>query len=100
MPRLQAAKWALMLDKTYDEISKLVGLREEQNIFWGKAAVLVFKDQDRFRLVEAETFGQLVPLKVTGMCHPVGPKVFISCYRASEDDELAATHRERFAVTR
>ena len=91
MPRLQAAKWALMLDKTYDEISKLVGLREGQNIFWGKAAVLVFKDQDRFRLVEAETFGQLVPLKVTGMCHPVGPKVFISCYRAAEDDEVAAT---------
>ncbi len=91
MPRLQAARWALMLDKTYDEISKLVGLREDQNIFWGKAAVLVFKDQDRFRLVEAETFGQLVPLKVTGMCHPVGPKVFISCYRAADDDELAAT---------
>jgi len=91
MPRLQAARWALMLDKTYDEISKLVGLREDQNIFWGKAAVLVFKDQDRFRLVEAETFGQLVPLKVTGMCHPVGPKVFIICYRAADDDELAAT---------
>ena len=59
MPRLQAAKWALMLDKIYDEISKLVGLRDGTNIFWGKSAVLVFKDQDRFRLVEAETFGQL-----------------------------------------
>ena len=91
MPRLQAAKWALMLDKTYEEISKLVGLRDRRNIFWGKAAVFVFKDQDRFRLVEAESFGQLVPLKVTGMCHPVGPKVFISCYRSAEDDELAAT---------
>ena len=91
MPRLQAARWALMLDKTYDEISRLVGLGDGRNIFWGKAAVLVFKDQDRFRLVEAETFGQLVPLKVMGMCHPVGPKVFISCYRAADDDELAAT---------
>ncbi len=91
MPRLQAAKLARMLDRTYDEISKLVGLRDGRNIFWGKAAVLVFKDQDRFRLVEAETFGQLVPLKVTGMCHPVGPKVFISCYATADDDELAAT---------
>ena len=91
MPRLQAAKLARMLDRTYDEISRLVGLRDGRNIFWGKAVVLVFKDQDRFRLVEAETFGQLVPLKVTGMCHPVGPKVFISCYATADDDELAAT---------
>lgn len=91
LPRLKAAKWARMLDRTYDEISKIVGRRDGRNIFWGKAAVLVFKDQDRFRLVEAETFGQLVPLKVTGMCHPVGPKVFISCYATAQDDELAAT---------
>ncbi len=91
MPRLKAAKLARMLDRTYDEISKLVGFRDDRNIFWGKVAVLVFKDQDRFRLVEADTFGQLVPLKVTGMCHPVGPKVFISCFATADDDELAAT---------
>ena len=91
MPRLTAAKWARMLERTYDEVSNLVGPFADENIFWGKAVIYVFKDQDRFRLVEAETFKQLVPLKVKGLCHPVGPKVFITCFQSSDNSQLAAT---------
>ena len=91
IPRLSAAKWARMLERTYDEVSNLVGPFDSENIFWGKAVVYIFKDQDRFRLVEAETFKQLVPLKVKGLCHTVGPKVYISCYESSDKSQLART---------
>ena len=91
IPRLSAAKWARMLERTYDEVASLVGPFDSDNIFWGKALVYIFKDQDRFRLVEAETFKQLVPLKVKGLCHAVGPKVYISCYESSDKSQLART---------
>ncbi len=91
IPRLAAAKWARMLERTYDEVANLVGPFDNENIFWGKAVVYIFKDQDRFRLVEAETFRQLVPLKVKGICHTVGPKVFISCFQSTDNSQLAGT---------
>jgi hypothetical protein len=90
MPRAEAAIWAHQLDKAYEQLAKIFRLNPNENIFWGKAVVLVFTDRDRFRLVEADAFGHLVPNAVQGICHFRGPQVFLNLCRSSDDDDFAA----------
>jgi len=91
MPRAEIAKWARQLDHMYRRLAVIFDLHEQTNIFWGKAVIFVFGEQDRFRLVEAEAFGHLTPLSVSGLCHYRGPKTFVSFYRQPDDLQFAAT---------
>ncbi|UCD75263.1 MAG: cell envelope integrity protein TolA [Phycisphaerales bacterium] len=91
MPREEGARWALRLEDLYRRMLAMFGRDEKADIFWGKATVLVFSEQDRFRMVEADAFGQLVPSWVTGLCHFDGPKVFINCHHGSDDHAFAAS---------
>jgi hypothetical protein len=90
MPRPESARWAAELDRMYERLARIFDLPEGENIFWGKAVVFVFRDRDRFRIVEAESFGQLAPRWSAGLCHPIGPKVFVNFYRQPTDREFAA----------
>jgi hypothetical protein len=90
MNRAETVKWAAELDNMYRRLLRIFELASGTNIFWGKAVIFVFNDQDRFRLVEAESFGHLVPLSVGGLCHFRGPKVFVSFYRQPDDLSFAA----------
>jgi hypothetical protein len=90
MPRPESARWAAELDRMYARLARIFDLPEGENLFWGKAVIFVFRDRDRFRIVEAESFGQLVPRWSAGLCHPIGPKVFVNFYRQPTDREFAA----------
>ncbi|MHC4415385.1 MAG: hypothetical protein ACYS0G_08890 [Planctomycetota bacterium] len=89
LPRLAAAGLAGQLDTVCERLGGITRLAEGENVFWGKAVVLIFRDRDRFRLVEAEAFDQLVPAEAVGICHPVGPKVFLNFYSAADEQALA-----------
>jgi hypothetical protein len=89
MPRQETARWANELDLMYKKLAERFRLPEGENIFWGKAVIFVFTERDRFRMVEAESFGQLVTDWVEGLCHPIGPKVFVSFYRPPQDAKFA-----------
>jgi hypothetical protein len=92
--RPEAAPWVIQLERARDALGVLLSAGEPPGRsggaapqVWGKVVVLVFKDQDRFRLVEAESFKQLVPQATIAVCHPSGPKAFV-CMHKSEDGEL------------
>ena len=97
-PREDAARWALHLEDLHVLLARRFGLPHEERVFWGKAVVFVFTERDRFVLVEAEAFRQLVPRHVSAVCHPVGGKVFVNAHvvddPAAFDDALfrAAVH--------
>jgi hypothetical protein len=86
---LEIARLATRLEAISARLAGLLGVDEDRNVFWGKAVVFYFADHDRFRMVEAESFGQLVPQQAVGICHPVGPKVFLS-FRARADGGMPA----------
>jgi hypothetical protein len=77
-PPLEVARLATRLEATSARLAGLLGVDEKRNFFQGKAVVFFFSDHDRFRLVEVESFGHLVPRGVSGICHPDGPKVFLN----------------------
>ncbi|HWB19411.1 MAG TPA: hypothetical protein VG711_03855 [Phycisphaerales bacterium] len=61
------------LDRAYKNLADLFQLPAGANIFYGKAVVFIFRDPDRFHLVETSLFQQLVPRAVTAVCHPGDP---------------------------
>jgi len=90
MSRRESQKWARQLDEMYYRLADRFDMPKTENIFWGKAVIFVFKSRDRFRLVEAEAFGQLAADWADGLCHPIGPKVFVNFYRQRPDEIFAA----------
>ncbi len=78
LPSIDAARLAMRLESVYERLAGMLGADRSGNRFWGKAVILYFADSDRLRLVEAESFGQLVGRETLGICHPVGAKVFIN----------------------
>jgi hypothetical protein len=86
LPRAEAAQWVMKLEKAMEVLDRVLGGQANGfRGFWGKATVFVFKEQDRFRLVEADAFKHLVPQAAVGVCHPAGPKISI-CLRYLDDD--------------
>ena len=77
------------LDQIYRKIATLLDLPEVQgrpiNLFWGKAVVIIAGEEGQFRLIEAHGFNQKVPAGVVGLCHSIGPKVFVNTYRTPDD---------------
>jgi hypothetical protein len=53
---------------------------------WGKIAVFIWREHDRFKMAEAESFRHLVPNAAVAVCHFSGPRAFINAWR-NEDDE-------------
>ncbi len=91
---LDRARLATRLETVYDHLADLFWLDEADSVFGGRAVVLYIADPDRFRLVEAESFDQLVPRSTMGICHPIGPKVFINLTGDVESEAFrAATAR-------
>jgi len=90
LPPIDVARLAIRLESVYSLLTDVVGVDQAANRFWGKAVVLYFSDPDRFRLVEAESFSQLVDTSTLGICHPVGAKVFINLTGDAGGDEFGA----------
>jgi hypothetical protein len=90
LPAIKVARLANRLESVYSIMDDLFGADLNGNRFWGKAVVLYFADSDRFRLVEAESFDQLVDRDVLGICQPVGAKVFINLTGDVASDAFSA----------
>ena len=78
LPSINVARLANRLESVYEIMDELFGADVTGNRFWGKAVVLYFTDSDRFRLVEAESFDQLVSTPLGGAIFDGGAKVFIN----------------------
>ena len=89
MPPLETARLASRLEAIHERLAGLLGVDPGWNFFRGKAVVFVFGDQDRFRLVEAESFDQLVSRGTVGICHPTGSSVFLSFCGSADAETLA-----------
>lgn len=87
----ETAILARELDEMYAEVGKILGLPPGLNLFWGKASILICSSKDQFRLIEAQAFNQMIPEGVTGLCHCIGPRVFVNMYRQSDDYQFGAT---------
>jgi hypothetical protein len=94
---LELARLATRLEGITAHLAGVLGVDERRNVFWGKAVVLCFADPDQFRMVEAESFDQLVPRQAVGICHPVGPEVFL-CFRTDGRGTVPAWELAREAV--
>ena len=90
LERLEAARWMFAADGLVRRLKVLFGLGEDERVFWGQAVLFLFREQDRFRLMEADAFDQLVPRKVIGVCHPRDQRVFLNFHRADGDEVLLA----------
>lgn len=89
MPRRETAKWALELDRMYKVLARTFELEPGANIFWGKAVIFVFNERQTFVDVERDVFRQLLSNDTQGICHPIGPKVFVNFYRQPDDMDFA-----------
>jgi hypothetical protein len=91
LSRREAATWIKELDLMYGRLAAQFLVEPGENVFWGKAVVFVFTERDRFQLVEAESFQHLPPEWESGVCHPVGPKVFLCLHRTPDTPTFSRT---------
>jgi hypothetical protein len=82
---------ARCLDAMYEAVLELFGIPPGLNLFWGKAVVLLQPNQEKFRLVEQAAFGQMTPPGVVGLCHQIGPQVFVNIFWIDDQDLFDST---------
>jgi len=88
-PRTTAARWTVLIEKAIGNSVLVLGDEQRQHFrgIWGKLVVIVFTNQEAFRLAEATSFHQLVPLNAVAIAHPAGPRTFIMAWQ-HEDTAL------------
>jgi len=82
---------ARSLDAMYEKVLELFGIPAGLNLFWGKAVVLLTPSEDTFRLVETAGFKTMTPKGVVGLCHQVGPAVFVNMFWSNDQDRFDST---------
>ncbi len=82
---------ARSLDAMYEKVLELFGIPAGLNLFWGKAVVLLQPSEEKFRLVEQAAFGAMIPRGVVGLCHQVGPQVFVNIFWTDDQDRFDST---------
>ena len=87
----KTASIARDLDLMYAKVADMLGIPSTFNLFWGKAVILICRDNDRFRLIETQAFNQMTPPGVTGLCHCVGPQVFVNTFYAPDELRFFST---------
>jgi len=55
---------------------------------WGKIVVFIWKEQDRFKMVEAESFRHLVSNATVGVCHFTGPRAIVNMRDVDDEEEF------------
>jgi hypothetical protein len=82
------------LDRMYLDVAQLLGLPvtsgKPLNLFWGKASIIICADEDQFRLIEAQAFNQMTPRGVLGLCHCMGPRVFVNTFRDPDEQKFSS----------
>jgi hypothetical protein len=89
LPDAETRELVRYLDRMYLDVAELLGLPgtagKPLNLFWGKASIIICADQDQFRLIEAQAFNQMTPKGVLGLCHCMGPRVFVNTFLDPDD---------------
>lgn len=89
LPPREASKWAGLLDKMYDRLAELFALSPGDNLWRGKALVLVFTQPEDYQRFEKECH-KTNAAGTAGMCHSFGDgSVHIAFYRQPVDLEFA-----------
>ena len=94
LERPQTAEWAMRLERALQALEFVLNPgfdpRDKDRPIriypWGKVVVFIWKEQDRFKMVEAETFQHLVPNAALAVCHYSGPRAFINCWHEDDDE--------------
>lgn len=79
------------LDAMYEKVLELFGIPAGLNLFWGKAVVFLTPTEDTFRAVEAAGFKSMTPRGVVGLCHQIGPMVFVNMFWSDNQDTFDST---------
>ena len=74
----ESVRWIRKLEALYRHMARQLGAEPEGNLFHGKAIVFLWEDRDRYRLVEADAFKQLVSKQDIAMTHYDDSFVFIN----------------------
>lgn len=82
---------ARSLDAMYEKVLELFGIPAGLNLFWGKAVVFLTPTEDTFRAVEAAGFKSMTPRGVVGLCHQMGPMVFVNMFWSRDQDMFDST---------
>lgn len=82
---------ARSLDAMYEKVLELFGIPAGLNLFWGKAVILLQPSEEKFRLVEQAAFGAMVPRGVVGLCHQIGPQVYVNIFWTDDQDRFDST---------
>ena len=71
LPRAEARRWARELDRMYRVLCGMLELDPGVNVFLGKAAIVIFEDNDEYHRWNAGTFGNPM-LGTLGVCFSMG----------------------------
>lgn len=89
LPNDEAVKWAKLLDKMYDRLSKLFGVAEGENIWWGKCLIIVFARERDYHLFEYRVHGS-DSSGTAGRCWSYGNgAVHVTFYRQERESAFA-----------
>jgi hypothetical protein len=84
----EAVRWQQVLDRMYARLAQLFGLPDGQNIWRGKAAILVFAQRPHFQEFEKKAFQ--TKRDAGGWCHGMANgDVLITFFRGPSDAEFA-----------
>lgn len=82
----QAQRWAGVLDNLYARLATMFAIPKDENIWRGKALIIVFGERESFNKFEKEFFNNDDATKRGGLCHGMGNgDVKITFYRAADD---------------
>ena len=90
IPRNQVGPYIASLDRMYDMLSTMYGIKKGTPIWRGKCLVVAFIQQSQFAEFERKFFQYVPPEAVDGLCHeiPTG-RVVMSCYRGNDRNDFA-----------
>jgi hypothetical protein len=90
LDRREAEKWASLLDRMYGRLCDLFGVDRRQNIWRGKALILVFRRDADFHRFEDQVHGLPSIGRARGRCWSFGDgRVHITFYRQANEAEFA-----------
>lgn len=91
MPEAQVAPVTKALDRMYDLMCQMYGIKPGERVWKGKCLVVAFVTKDELNRFESSFMHNTDLAGVIGLCHPFRDgKVIISCYRG--DDPLKFAH--------
>ena len=89
LPSAEARKWAYLLDKMYNRLCDLFGIKKGTNIWYGKSLILVFSKQEDYNKFWAVMM-DVNPRTSAGMCYSYGDgRVVIAFYRQPHEMDFA-----------